>query len=186
MNRLALAVVMALFLASCNDEEESFPSLITEMADGMTDGSGTLTTIITDGDEQYSLTNPQTGYVPNALYRLLCGYTVEGQAATLYTLEGVRILRDSTSVAQRDPLTIVSAWQTSRYLNLHLSVKTQGGTHCFGYITDSIVGEHLYLSLHHNQNQDPEAYSTDVYASIPLDSLEGSLITLEGKYDFGR
>ncbi|MCD8304977.1 MAG: hypothetical protein LUC86_09185 [Prevotellaceae bacterium] len=188
MNKLALAVFMSLplLLASCSDDDDTYPSIVTEMADGLTNSNGTLTTIITDNDEQYSLTNPQAGLYPNALYRLLCGYTVQGQAATLYTLEGVYILRDSTSVAQRDPLTIVSAWQTSRYINLHLSVKTQGGTHSLGYVTDSIVGSHAYLSLHHRQGQDPEAYSTDIYASIPLDSIEGSLITLEGTYQFER
>lgn len=190
MKRLSLLLItllsLPLFLASCNDDDDSYPSIVTEMVDGVTNGNGTLTTLITDNDEQYTLTNPQAGLYPNALYRLLCGFTVQGQAATLYTLEGVYILRDSTSVASRDPFTIVSAWQTSRYINLHLTVKTQGGTQYFGYVTDSIVGEHTYISLHHRQGQDPEAYSTDIYASIPLDSIEGSLITFEGTYDFER
>ncbi len=182
---LTLALALSFCLVSCSDDD-MYPSIITDILDGITNSSGTLTTLQTDEGETYTLTNPQSGLVKNAIYRCLCGYTLEGNNATLYSLSGVYILRDSTERAVKDPLPIVSAWKTSRYINLHLRPKTQGGTHCYGYVTDSIVDGHVYISLHHRQNGDPEAYSTDVYASIPLDSIEGSIITLQDQYDFQR
>ncbi len=183
---LTILLALSLCFVACNDDDDAYPSIITDILDGITNSSGALTTLQTDEGEAYTLTNPQSGLVKNAIYRCLCGYTLEGNKATLYSLSGVYILRDSTERAVKDPLPIVSAWQTSRYINLHLRPKTQGGTQYYGYVTDSIVDGHVYLSLHHRQNGDPEAYSTDVYASIPLDSIEGSVITLENQYDFQR
>ncbi len=178
-------LVLPLCFVACNDDD-TYPSITTEIMDCITNNNGTIVTLLSDEGNIYTLTNPQSGLTANAIYRCLCGYTAEGNNATLYSLSGVYILRDSTERATHDPLTIVSAWKTSRYINLHLRTKAQGGTQYFGYVTDSIVDGHIYLSLHHRQNSDPEAYSTDVYASIPLDSIEGSLITLQNTYDFQR
>ncbi len=183
---LAALCLAALCLAACGDGDDAYPSVVTEIVDGITDGGGALALLLTDEGERYTLTNPQDGLLANAVYRCLCGYVPDGDRATLYSLSGVYVLRDSTGTAARDPLPIVSAWRTPRYINLHLRPKTQGGTHYYGYITDSIVDGHAYLSLHHRQNGDPEAYSADVYASIPLDSVQASVITLQGTYDFQR
>ncbi|MCD8303018.1 MAG: hypothetical protein LUC44_08405 [Prevotellaceae bacterium] len=182
----AATLLPMLCLTACSDDDDAYPSIVTELVDGLTNSRGEMEKILTDDDVYYSLTNPQSGLVPNAAYRCLCGYTADGVNATLYTLSGAYLLRDSTEVAVKDPLAIVSAWQTRRYINLHLSVKTQGGTQYFGYVTDSIVGRHAYLSLHHRQNGDPEAYSTDVYASLPLDSIPATTITLQNSYEFQR
>ncbi len=182
----AATLLPAFCLMACGDDDDVYPAIVTELVDGLTNSRGEMEKILTDEDVCYSLTNPQSGLVPDVAYRCLCGYIADGDNATLYTLTGAYLLRDSTEEAVKDPLTIVSAWQTRRYINLHLSVKTRGGTQYFGYVTDSIVGRHAYLSLHHRQNADPEAYSADVYASIPLDSVPATTITLQGSYDFQR
>ncbi len=183
---IIFALAFSLCFTSCSDSDEAYPNLLTEIMDGITNNSGTLTTLFTDNGIRYTVTNPQSGLVANAMYRCLCDYTLDNNNATIYSLSGVYLLRDSTVIATADPLTIVSAWQTKRYINIHLSTKTQGGTQYFGYITDSIIGQHVYLSLHHRQNGDPEAYSTNVYASIPLDSIKGNVITLQNSYEFQR
>ncbi len=183
---LLLALLTATALPSCSDDDERFPDLTTNLADGVTNSQGQLIGIYTDDDQWLTLANPIDGLQPLSVYRCLCGYTLTEATATLYTLESVYYLRDSTDTPSRDPLTIVSVWQTPRYINLHLSIKTQGGDHHFGYITDSIADSHAYLSLHHRENNDPQAYSQDVYASIPWDSLPCNTVTIQGTYDFQR
>ncbi len=188
---LALAIASAVSLTSCSDDEP-YPNVVTELVDCITDGQGTMVYLVTDDNVSYTLTNPQQGLIPNALYRCLCGYTTDGQSsATLYSLTGAYLLRDSTAVKQADPINVLSAWMTNRYVNLHLTVLTQGGEHTLGYAIDSISPDHerTYISLHHSRQGDPEVYTTDLYASIPLDSLPTPAVTLlhDGhSYDFQR
>ena len=171
--------LLLFFLSSCNDDKDSpYPSLITEMADCPTNNEGTMVKIILDNDTELPLSNPQTGLKANVVYRCLTGYTLDNGQATLYNLKSAHFLRDSTSVATCDPTNVASLWRTRRYLNFHLLPKTQGGTHTWGFITDSIVGRHAYLHLHHRQGDDPAAYTTDVYASLPLNLVEADKFTI--------
>ena len=183
MKRSVSLTLLLLFfcLSSCHDDDSDapYPSIVTELADCQTDGEGRMTRIVLDDDTQLGLTNPQTGLKPNVTYRALAGYTLSDGRATLYSLTPAALLRDSTSVATCDPVNVVSLWRTSRYLNLHLMPKTQGkGEHAWGFITDSIVADHAYLRLHHRQDTDPTAYSTDLYASLPLSEVDADRFTL--------
>ena len=179
----ALTLAASLLLLSCSDTEDAFyPNIITEMADLKTDDSGCLTQLIVDNGTCYTVSNRQGGFAKKVTYRVLCGYVPDHTTATLYQLNAAYYLRDSSAVAQRDPVTIRSIWRTPRYINLHLAPKTQGGVHYWGFVTDSIVSvtlpddteqTHAYLSLHHSQNGDPASYTEETYASIPLDSIKG-------------
>lgn len=167
-------------LSSCRDDNDDspYPSLITELVDCPTNSDGTMVKIVLDDDTELPLSNPQTGLKADVIYRCLAGYTLDKGQATLYSLKSAALLRDSTSVAQCDPVNVVSLWQTRRYINLHLMPKTQGGEQSWGFITDSIVGNRAYLRLHHRQGTDPTSYSTDVYASLPLKLLEANQYTI--------
>ena len=178
---LGVGLFILLCLFSCTDDKDDFyPSIVTELADCPTDAEGRMTGIVLDDDTRLTLSNPQKGLKPSVVYRALVGYALEGDGrARLYSATGTPLLRDSTSVATCDPVNVVSLWRTSRYLNLHLMPKTQGkGEHAWGFITDSIVADHAYLRLHHRQGADPMAYSTDQYASLPLDLVPATRITL--------
>lgn len=168
-------------LSSCRDDNDDspYPSLITELVDCPTNSEGTMVKIVFDNDTELPLSNPQMDLKPNVTYRALAGYTLDGRKATLYSLKAAALLRDSTSVACYDPVNVASLWRTRRYINLHLLPKTQGeGQHAWGFITDSIRGQHAYLRLHHRQGTDPTSYSTDVYASLPLALVDADTITL--------
>ena len=177
-----LTLLLLVFcLSSCNDDDKDapYPSLVTEMADCPTNSDGTMTSITLDDDTRLVLTNPQTGLRANVIYRALAGFTVEDQKATLYSLTAAALLRDSTRTPRQDPTNVASLWRTRRYLNLHLLPKTQGGRQTWGYMVDSIRPGHTFLSLFHRQGNDPTAYTTDQYASLPLDSLpETDTLTL--------
>ncbi len=175
---LLLFTGILLSLSSCNDEEASYPSVITEMADCLTDDEGTLFKMVLDDNTQFPITNKQTGLEPRSLYRCLAGYTLQEGEATLYSLKACPLLCDSTHTAIHDPLNVVSIWKTHRYLNLHLQPKGQCFQHSWGFSIDSISLKHTFLQLHHRQGADPLSYSSDVYASLPLDSLQTDTLTL--------
>ena len=165
-------------LSSCSEDKEMYPSIVTELVDCPTDAEGQITEMVFDDDSRLPLTNPVSGLKANVIYRVLAGYTKTDGKATLYQLKAAALLHDSTTVAQTDPLNVVSRWRTQKYLNLHLLPKTQGGSQTWGFITDSIVGKRAYLRLHHRQGTDPTAYSTDVYASLYLKDIAADSITL--------
>ncbi len=167
-------------LLSCSDDKDDgpYPSIVSEMVDCPTNSEGTMMKIVLDNDTELPLSNPQTGLKPNVTYRALAGFALDNGKVRLYSLKSATLLRDSTSVAQCDPVNVTSIWHTRRYINLHLLSKTQGGEQSWGFITDSIVGNHAYLRLHHRQGTDPISYSTDVYASLPLKLLEANQYTI--------
>lgn len=182
--RIVLPALCIAALASCSDDDaEAFPSMITEMADVETNDNGFMTHLTIDTGKRYTLTNPIKGYKPRVVYRAVAGYVVEGQVkATLYSLEAAWILRDSTAAPLHDPADAVAAWRAGRYINIRLANKTQGGSQYWGYAIDSVCGRNHHISIHHNQNGDPAAYTANVYASIPVDSIAdaaaGDTITL--------
>ena len=166
-------------MSSCSDDkEEAYPSIVTELADGITNTEGKMTRLVLDDNTELTLTNPLTGLKPSTVYRCLAGFTRAEEEATLRTLTGAYLLRDSTAKAISDPVSVVSLWRTQRYINLHLRPKTQGGKQTWGFIVESIEGRHAYLRLHHRQGTDPTAYSTDIYASLPLDLVDADEITI--------
>ena len=182
---LMAMAIGALLTASCSDDDGSttFPSMWNEIVCLTTDGQGRINRLLTDEGKSYMVTNNITGRTPNVAYRMMCGYTIDGQRATLYQMIGVHILRDSTACAAHDPLKAIAVWKSGPYINLHLAPLTQGGNHSWGFVTDSIGTDgHRYLSLHHRQNGDPLSYTQETYASIPLEELDnmagGDSITL--------
>ena len=56
--RRLLPLLFLVAAAACNNDEEPWPSLITEMADILTDEEGTLCQLHTDSEVNYQLTNP--------------------------------------------------------------------------------------------------------------------------------
>ncbi len=178
MRYIAFLVIAAIFVA-CNDEESlPYPSIVTEMADCLTNGEGVMYRMVLDNDTALDITNRQSNLKPNATYRCLAGFTQTDGKATLYSLRSCPLLHDSTLVAVKDPVAVVSLWKSSRYLNLHLLPKGQQFKHDWGYATDSVIGRHTYITLHHRQGDDPLSYSADVYASLPLNSLATDSLTL--------
>jgi len=207
MRRFWLLLLIPLFVVACSDDErdEPYPSLITEMALLSSDASGNINSFTTDAGTTYTLTSSLTGAHANARWRFLVGYVLkESQRATIYSLDPVIVLRDSTArpTAYRDPVGFVSAWLGGGFVNLHLTPKTKGGVQSWGFLRDStslnaVGGTTHHISLYHRQGSDPTAYSADTYLSLALDSVQHeastadsikfTLITFSGKraYQFG-
>ncbi len=185
--RLTLPVLTlcGLLLAGCEDDDggQPFPSMWNEIVCLITDNQGHIRQMVTDGGNTYEVTNSLSGYEPGTTYRMMCGYSIREQQATLYQATGVHVLKDSTACAAHDPLKILSAWKSGTYINLHLAPLTQGGNHAWGFAVDSTrLNGHRFLSLHHRQGTDPLSYTQETYASIPLTDIpnlgDGDSITL--------
>lgn len=165
----ALCTLLSAFSTSCSSEQDTLPNIVTEMADIHTDETGKTKTLELDNGQIYDIANPSTGLKEEQTYRALVNFVHDESTATLYSSQGAYVLKDSTETPKTDPVKVISIWRTSRYINLHLAPLTQGGTQHWGFLTDSVVDGHQYLHLHHNQNGDPTSYTTDVYASMPIE-----------------
>ena len=166
-------LLLLLFSCKGDDTSDFYPNVITEFALIKTDVSGTMTELTTDDNRTYTISNPQGGYKKNYIYRAVCGFVPDGQTATLYSAAAAHILRDSTSLAyEPDAIKVTSVWQSGRFINMHLSPLTQGGTQYWGYRIDGVSGNTTHISLHHRQNGDPLSYTQTVYASILFDDFE--------------
>ncbi len=171
---ILVCIISVIATGACSDDENGrVPSVVTEFANVRSDSVGQLYEFTTDGGKTFGIQNKLTGYDSCRVYRTICGYVAEGNMATIYELQGVYVLRDSSAIARHDPTNVLSVWSTSRYLNMQLTPKTHGAHHGWGFAMDSLRPGHAYLSLHHNQYDDDTAYSTTIYASLPFDSIRG-------------
>ena len=192
--RLTLKAILfvSCLLSACGDDDgdSPFPSMWNEIVCLTTDSQGRIRQLVTDAGNSYEVTNSLYGSKANAQYRMMCGYTLSGQQATLYQTIAVHVLQDSSACVAHDPLNAIAAWKSGSFINLHLAPLTQGGNHTWGFATDSIsTNGHHYLSLHHRQGNDPLSYTQETYASIPLteiqelaegDSVSLSIYTFKG------
>lgn len=173
-----LLSLVALLPLACSENQEPYPDLLTEFADIRTNAYGIMTEMTTDDGTRYGITNTNIRpHRPDTTYRVVVGYVPSKTSpvtAHIYSLEGGQILSDSATVLRHDPTDIESMWKHGKYINMHLTAKTQGGRHYWGYAVDSVqqAGErgrtnsHHFLSLHHNQGADPISYSQTYYCSI--------------------
>lgn len=190
---------MAMAVASCAEDSEPYPSIITEMVMSSSDGQSIFSSFTTDDGLTYQMTNPLKGPTPNVRWRFICGYVKQdNQQARVYTFIKVPLLSDFSKQdnPRYDPTGLASIWKGGGYINLHLLPKTHGGKQAWGFLRDSAHvngagGTNYYLSLSHYQLDDAKAYTEDLFVSLDLDSVAASrtasdsliftLRTFEGK-----
>ena len=170
-------------LAACSnsedDEEETFPALVTEMGVLRVGSNVTNVTLITDSGKSYRVASEIEGLKANAWMRCMAGYVVQDVGEVeIRTLKGVGVLPDCSdrTTLKRDPVGVVSAWTGGGFINMHLLKKNHGADHEWGYILDDSYanasgGTTYEVSLYHDQRNDPPAYSTDIYFSLSQDAL---------------
>lgn len=182
--KAGLLIMLCLVLFSCSDDTDDdyvYPSLINEFADLYTDESGLGIKLVADNGNTYILQTPVQDLLPTAIYRIICAFELTGSEANGYPIIKVRqarnvtLLKAQSDLTETDPTGVVSVWKGGNYINFRLTPMTQGGTQRWGYRTDSVTatstGKTYHLSLCHDQGDDPCAYSTTVYASLPFSYL---------------
>lgn len=180
---IVLLLASLCVFTACSDDEDGtpYPSIITEMVI-IRMNSSMQVTIQTDKGAIYNVTNKVEGMAPNSIGRMMCGYLPDGKGgAHIYKLERVTILKDLTtkvSTPVYDPVGIVSRWQEGKFINLHILPKTKSdpSKHTWGFIRtgqhpNAAGGTTHELSVHHHQNGDALAYSSDYYLTLVIDSV---------------
>lgn len=172
--------------ASCSNDEEYYPDLITEMAMAYGDAQGLLERFVTDSGKTYRVSNEIKGLEANETVRALIGYALyeDGDEirVQVYTAQVVPVLPNVTgkTVPQHDPINVESVWLGGGFINMHLLPKSQGEKQGWAFLrdstrTNSLGGRTHHLSLHHQQLDDPLSYSRHLYLSIDLDSVASEL-----------
>lgn len=179
---------LCLGLNSCGeDNTKPLPNIVTELADISTDANGHTDSIFTDSGRRLSIANRQQTKYPSVWFRTLTAYVLNDDGtATLYNTTGVQVLKNNEPEGKELPYSIVSAWQTQRYVNLRLKYAYAIETHRFSYTTDSIVDGQAYLKIHHLPVQDDAHYTGYAYASIPWNSIPATRIKIDNTYEFKR
>ena len=176
---ISLCFLMFFVVVSCSKDDEAYPALITELVMSTSDAQGVFTTFTTDDGCTYQISNTVKGPSPNVRWRFVCGYVKDDETtARVYTFIRVPLLPDYTQMEnrRRDATNIASVWKGGGYINLHLLPLTQGAQQAWGFIRDSIKtndagGSDYFISLSHYQLNDMEAYTTDLFVSLDLDSV---------------
>lgn len=176
-------------LTSCSSTEadEPYPAVISEIVTFRIDDALRMT-IRTDEGKVYTVTSEVANKKANTYGRLLCDYVIESDGCVkLMGFQSVGILRDATppvTTPVHDPAGVVSIWQKGGFINMHLSPKTQSDPfkQGWGFVRDrqrpNLAGGITHeLSLHHNQKEDPLAYTSDIYLTLVIDSVSKTFAT---------
>ncbi len=189
-------------LAACGeDDEEDFPSYITDFMLVSTDAKGYITTVTLDNGSTYHVEaqKKMTDY-PDTTLRCRANYVLEEGRLTLYGVGKVfapKPVPASTFVLvqngvpyygeeyiPRDLMKVVSMWKSGGYINMHLGLMTTGnGVHQYAFCEDS-PGH--YSLVHLRPYADAESYTEQIYMSMPIpegvEELTFSVYTYDGIY----
>lgn len=183
LGKLALCSIllaMSLVLASCDDDDAAIPSYITDFVTAHSNSEKLVDRILFDDGCDYALTKQKIqASAADSAYRCIATYAVQedGERA-IYMMEPVvstvpkyidemKTGRDSITHA---PVKVVSVWKGRGYVNIHLGTLVQGvAAHMYGFLLDSIANGTEYVSLlHFRPSNDGEAYTSNVYMSMPM------------------
>ena len=84
---------------------------------------------------------------------------------------------DAKEGIKTDPVKITSIWKSGGYINLHLGVLTKGRAHKYHFLNlgksrNSMGKATQRIQLFHSQEEDPEAYTREIFLSCPLNKLD--------------
>lgn len=181
-----MAAAFCLFTASsCGEEDDTYPSAITELADARTDSQGNVVLMTTDDGRTYDVSaqSIRAGQ-QDTVIRCRCMFLPSEtestrQTAHVYSIERIPsslpVDRSSLAAGTLAPVKIASHWGGTRYYNFRVEYKTYGNApHLFLFTEDSIrtSPEGLrtaFISLRHIQKTDTEkAYTSTAFISFPL------------------
>jgi hypothetical protein len=196
-------------LSSCTKDayekgEGKYSYMRGDFAEAVVNSSKQVTGIITDDGDEYTLTAPYTAkWVAKAdtTYRCMLYYNKVDNKAEILSIGQVPCaavipLSKFDCRLVTDPVKFESTWmsKTGRYLNLSLLLKTgvtddTTAIHDLAIVSDTIITHPdnkriRHLILHHDQNNVPEYYSTQVYISIPTKRIDADSVRISiNSYD---
>lgn len=202
-----LILLFCITLSACSDEEDqSYPSVLTELVELQVGTDSLAQSFTTDYGVTYQMNQQVKAYTADTTLRCLCVYqpdetsgSVSSPTAQVYQMQSIFAqqpfaIKQSTAESFA-PIRLISAWQTSRWVNLYIGIVTSPeAKHSFGFSLDTLAVNattnirtaHVSL-LHHRPNNDTEDYTQKTYLSLPTyklseeaDSLYLTVQTYEG------
>lgn len=190
-------IVMALlfcifFCEGCKEEDYVYPSVVTEFIGVQTDNDGTISQLVADNGTIYTVLQRDGlgGLVADTLYRTISIYEPitqengKGTVAQLYSCQLVLSVNplpasEFKGNIKTDPVDIQSIWLSGEYLNMILLVQYKELSHLYHFVDEGITSDKntqtLNLRLFHDRNNDYEAFTKQVYLSVPLKNYLQSL-----------
>lgn len=184
---IVMALLFCIFLCEgCKKEDYVYPSVVTEFIGAQTNNDGTISQLVADDGTIYSvLQRDGLGeLVADTLYRTISIYEPitqengKGNVAQLYSCQLVLSVNplpasDFKGNIKTDPVDIQSIWLSGEYLNMILLVQYNELSHLYHFVDEGITSDQsgtqtLNLRLFHDRNNDYEAFTKQVYLSVPL------------------
>ena len=185
----AIAIVLLLCMLlweGCKEEDYVYPNVVTEFIGVQTDHEGTISQLVADNGTVYPVLqrDGRGGLVADTLYRTVSIYEPivqeegKGTAAQLYSCQLVLSMDPVAEAAfkgniKTDPVDIQSIWLSGNYVNMILLVQYKDQTHAYHFIDEGFTPNEdgtqtLNLRLYHDRRNDYEAFTKQVYLSVPL------------------
>lgn len=184
---IVMALLFCIFLCEgCKEEDYVYPSVVTEFIGAQTNNDGTISQLVADDGTIYSVLQRDGlgGLVADTLYRTISIYEPitqengKGSVAQLYSCQLVLSVNplpasDFKGNIKTDPVDIQSIWLSGEYLNMILLVQYKELSHLYHFVDEGITSDQsgtqtLNLRLFHDRNNDYEAFTKQVYLSVPL------------------
>ncbi len=194
-----LALLPTLVPVACDSYDAGdgpYSNMRADFVELFTDAGAMVTAAETDAGEMMDLSTPlrlSWAGTPDSAYRALLYYDRverDGGSPLAEPLSVVQVAvlpimaaSDFGEGVVMDPLTLESAWMSKqgKYLNLDLVVKVgsldgEGDLQILGVAYEGVERDAdgtnwAVLRLYHSQNGMPEYYSSETFASIPMESL---------------
>ena len=203
MKKFLQLIVIITVLCSCSKDayekgEGKYSLMRGDFAEAIVNSGKQVTGIITDDGDEFTLTTPYTAkWVTTAdtTYRCMLYYNKIGDKAEVLSMGqvpcvGVTPLSKFDRRLVTDPVKFESTWmsKSGRYLNLSLLLKTgitddSTAVQSLAIVSDTVITQPdnkriRHLILHHDQDNVPEYYSTQVYISIPTQRIDADSVRI--------
>jgi len=200
--------LLALLVVSCTQEvydkgEGKYSLMRADFGEAYVNSERQFFRFVTDDGVQLQLTTPLTAKWAtrgDSTYRCVCYYNMVkapdgSETATILSSSSIpcpsiRLTSALDIPMKTDPVRFESAWisTSGRYLNLSIYLLTgeaddSTASQQLGVVCDTLLlhadGKRTsHLRLYHDQGGVPEYYSTQVYTSLLVDSLQGDSVRL--------
>lgn len=202
---LALWLGVAVLLSACGEDDYQYPDLVTELGELTIDEEGLGDAFVTDGGLTFDVSylGVRTN-VTDTVLRCYCQYAETDEGVSIYTLNSIYCAPPTYTTAEyTDPVDIISAWTTSRYMNMYVGVLTgEDVEHDFAFSLDSVTWNisdewdltwTVHHTLIHRASDDAQYYTERSYISFPLfwysafgvyDSVQLTVNTYDGIRSF--
>lgn len=190
---ILLLPLLSFLLGGCSEDNYTYPSVITELADLHTDQNGKISLLVNDDNQEWQLvTSTQETYPADTIFRTLSMYEPlepddKSKKAKLYSSKTIFSsppipLEDMNTPLQCDAVDIERIWLTPNYLNMVLLVQVKDRAHQYDFVFEGCTvnadnSRTFTFSLHHDRKGDSEAFTEQVYMSLPLKAYQDSLQT---------